>query len=126
MFSLPLLLLTSNYALDYGICGGVGHIEMLDRTNLVAVVGGGQSPKYPDRNGELWPCNRGVRGPAIEGVWPCNSGMQSGVIECSLAMLEVYFVHVLLRWDPDFACLLHVCLHVKCTLCSLLSFHLVL
>ena len=28
-------------------------MEMLERTNLVAVVGGGQSPKFPDRNGEF-------------------------------------------------------------------------
>ena len=35
-------------------------MEMLERSNLVAVVGGGQSPKFPDRNGEcetsLWVC----------------------------------------------------------------------
>ena len=32
--------------------GGVVHAEMLGRTNLVAVVGGGQAPKFPDRNGK--------------------------------------------------------------------------
>ncbi|KAL5503233.1 hypothetical protein EMCRGX_G010151 [Ephydatia muelleri] len=40
--------------LDYAICGGLGHVEMLERTNLVAVVGGGQSPKFPDRNVLIW------------------------------------------------------------------------
>ena len=36
-------------------------MEMLERTNLVAVVGGGQSPKFPDRNGEF--------GVVLVGVW---------------------------------------------------------
>lgn len=33
--------------------GGASAVEMLERTNLVAVVGGGQAPKYPERNGML-------------------------------------------------------------------------
>ena len=39
--------------LDFEIVGGVAHAEMLGRTNLVAVVGGGQAPKFPDRNGTI-------------------------------------------------------------------------
>lgn len=42
----------------YGMCfiefdtvGGVSHAEMLGRSNLLAIVGGGQAPKFPDRNG---------------------------------------------------------------------------
>ena len=27
--------------------------DMLGRSNLIALIGGGQAPKFPDRNGEL-------------------------------------------------------------------------
>ena len=37
--------------LDFETTGGVAYAELLGRSNLVAVVGGGQAPKFPDRNG---------------------------------------------------------------------------
>ncbi len=37
---------------DFDLVGGVGCAEMLGRSNLVALIGGGQAPKFPDRNGE--------------------------------------------------------------------------
>ena len=46
--------------------GGVSHAEMLERSNLVAVVGGGQAPKYPDKNGEE---GTAVRSP----TWPWSA-----------------------------------------------------
>ena len=52
----PLLCIPSlpnTHTLDFEAVGGVAHAEMLGRTNLVAVVGGGQAPKFPDRNGTV-------------------------------------------------------------------------
>ena len=37
--------------IDFDLVGGVVYGDMLGRSNLVAVVGGGQAPKFPDRNG---------------------------------------------------------------------------
>ena len=37
---------------DFELTGGVVYADMLERTNLIALVGGGQAPKFPDRNGE--------------------------------------------------------------------------
>jgi len=31
--------------------GSVRHVEMLFRTNLIAIVGGGSNPKYADNSG---------------------------------------------------------------------------
>ncbi len=36
---------------DFELTGGVVYADMLERTNLIALVGGGQAPKFPDRNG---------------------------------------------------------------------------
>ena len=37
---------------EFDTVGGVSHAEMLGRSNLLAIVGGGQAPKFPDRNGK--------------------------------------------------------------------------
>ncbi len=37
---------------DFELVGGVAYADMLGRSNLIALVGGGQAPKFPDRNGE--------------------------------------------------------------------------
>ena len=37
---------------EFELTGGVVYADMLGRTNLIALVGGGQAPKFPDRNGE--------------------------------------------------------------------------
>ena len=41
------------YFIEFDIVGGVSHAEMLGRSNLLAIVGGGQAPKFPDRNGTV-------------------------------------------------------------------------
>ena len=39
--------------IDFDIVGGVGCAEMLGRSNLIALIGGGQAPRFPDRNGTI-------------------------------------------------------------------------
>lgn len=43
--------LVNHYA-EFEHSGGVAYADMLGRTNLIALVGGGQAPKFPDRNGK--------------------------------------------------------------------------
>ena len=53
--------LSPSLTADYETVGGVAHAEMMERTNLVAMVAGGVGPKFPDRNG-----NGGRGGEAVE------------------------------------------------------------
>ena len=39
------------FGADYETVGGIAHAEMLGRTNLLALVAGGATPRFPDRNG---------------------------------------------------------------------------
>lgn len=46
----PLAIKTS---LDSAFCGSVAHCQVLHRTNLIALVGGGSKPKFADNAGKI-------------------------------------------------------------------------
>ena len=39
---------------DFSICGSVSFATMLHRSNLIALVGGGQAAKFPDTQVMIW------------------------------------------------------------------------
>ena len=46
-----MLSLSLTHHTDYETVGGIAHAEMMGRTNLIAMVAGGATPRFPDRNG---------------------------------------------------------------------------